>query len=95
MSSPARKRREPVNENWEAEIASYDTDREAVDREFNRRHIIISESGTSGLTAEENEVFQLVLKGISCSEIAERYGVEENLITALVEIIRAKLSLSD
>ena len=95
MSSPARKRREPVNENWEAEIASYDADREAVDREFNRRHIIISESGTSELTAEENEVFQLVLKGIPCSEIAERYGVEENLITALVEIIRAKLSLSD
>ena len=84
-----------MNENWEGEIASYDADREAVDHEFNRRHIIISESDTSELTVEENEVLQFVLKGIPCSEIAERYGVEENLITALVEIIRAKLSLSD
>jgi DNA-binding CsgD family transcriptional regulator len=97
MPSPPKnkKKNEPVNEDWEAEIAAYDAASEAEDREFRKHNIIIRESGNSELTVEENEVFALVLKGISCSEIAEQYGVEVGLITGLVEIIRAKLSISE
>ena len=93
MSPLGKKRNEPVNENWKAEIAAFDAACEAEDREFHRLHLM-SDSRNSELTIEENEVFELVLKGIPCSEIAERYGVEEDLITGLVDIIRAKLSVS-
>ena len=46
-------------------------------------------------TEEENDVLILFLNGISCSEIANQYKVEEKIITGLMEIIRSKLSLSE
>ncbi|MDP2984586.1 MAG: hypothetical protein Q8O92_14805 [Candidatus Latescibacter sp.] len=84
-----------LNENWEAEIAAFDAECRARDDEFNKTHMVVKDPASSDLTAEEQEVFNLVLKGESCSEIAEKYEVEVELITGLLEIIRAKLSLTD
>jgi len=89
------KKREAFNENWEAEIAAYDAECSARDTEFRKNHLVIKNEGISDLTPEENEVFVLVLRGMSCSDIAEQYGVETELIIGLLEIIRAKLSLEE
>ena len=91
-----KKRKEKsYNENWETEIAEYDAECQRIEKEFYEKHIIITESGNSELTADENEILILFLNGISCSEIAKQYKVEEGVITGLMEIIRAKLSFSD
>jgi DNA-binding CsgD family transcriptional regulator len=97
MTNPLsqRKNREPFNEDWEKEIAAYDAACDENDREFRNRNLVVGNPGCPDLTPEENEVFELVLKGIPCSEIAERFGVEESLIIGLIEVIRAKLSISD
>jgi DNA-binding CsgD family transcriptional regulator len=95
MTASRKKREEVHNENWEAEIAAYDAECRARDAEFYKTHMVIKDPVSSDLTAEEQEVFNLVLKGASCSEIAEKYEVEVELITGLLEIIRAKISLSD
>ena len=90
------KKKEEYNPNWESEIAAYDAECSAREAEFKNQHIVFEgSSGVSDLTEEENEVFTLMLKGSSCSEIADQFGVEEELILGLAEIIRAKLSLSD
>jgi len=92
----ALKKKEEYNQNWESEIAAYDAECSAREAEFRNQHIVFEgSSGVSDLTEEENEVFSLMLRGTSCSEIAEQLGVEEELIFGLAEIIRAKLSLSD
>ena len=83
------------NENWEAEIAAYDSECQRLEKEFYEKHVIITESGNSELTVEENNILILFLNGISCSEIAKQYEVEEEIISGLIEIIRAKLSLRD
>lgn len=90
-----RKDIKDFNENWEAEMATYDAACESEEREFRRKHLLFKNSGSSALTDEENEIFDKVLRGIPCDEIAEQYGVEKELITGLIEIIRAKLSLID
>ncbi len=91
----APKKKEEYNENWEAEIAAYDAECEAEDKEFSRKHITLSSYEEAGLTEEEIAVFEMVLRGIPVSEIAEQAGVEAGDVAGLVEIIRAKLSLSD
>ncbi|MFA6472506.1 MAG: hypothetical protein WCU00_10740 [Candidatus Latescibacterota bacterium] len=94
--SASGKKKEEYNQNWESEIAAYDAECNAREAEFRNQHIVFEgSSGVSDLTEEENEVFTLMLRGTSCSEIAEQFGVEEELISGLAEIIRAKLSLSD
>jgi DNA-binding CsgD family transcriptional regulator len=95
MTPQSGRKKEPVNENWKAEIASYDSACEAESQEYRRHHIVVDNSGRPELTEEENEVFQIALRGASCSDIAEMYQVEEHIITGLMEIIRAKLSLTD
>ena len=62
-------------------------------RLLNCYSIIINESGRSELTDEENEIITLVLNGNSCVEIAKQYEVEVDVISGLLEVIRAKLSL--
>ena len=84
-----------VNTDWEAEIAAYDEDCRCRDEEYRRHAINVNGSGTSELTEEENEVLTLFLDGASCGEIARQLEVEVELITGLLEIIRAKLSLID
>ena len=76
-------------------MAAYDAACEAEEAEFRKKHIIIRSEGNSSLTDEENMVFDSVLRGIPCEEIAEQYGVEKEVIIGLVEVIRAKLSISD
>ena len=83
------------NKNWEAKIAAYDTERQQTEREFYNKHMIISGSGKSDLTDEENDVLTLFLKGVSFDEIAKQYKVETEVITGLLDIIKAKLSLLD
>jgi hypothetical protein len=90
-----QRKNEDCNENWEAEIAAYDAEREAEDKEFKRKYVIIDGSGNSSLTEEENLVFGMLLRGIPLSEIAGQAGIDEDEIAGLVEIIRAKLSISD
>ena len=83
------------NENWESEIKAYDEECRRIEKNFREKHVIIKESGSDKLTAEENEVLTLFLNGVSCPEIADTYNVETEIITGLLEIIQAKLSLSD
>jgi len=90
-----KKNEKRYNENWEAEIAAYDAECSRIEREFYEHHLIIKESGNADLTAEENEVLTLYLNGVQCKDIAKQYDVEEEVITGLLEVIRAKLSLYD
>ena len=83
------------NKNWEAEIAAYDAECRQIEREFYKKHIIITDPGMSELTDEENDVLTLFLNGFSCNEIAKQYKIETEVITGLLEIIKAKLSLID
>ena len=88
-------KKESCNENWEAEIASYDKECRRIEKKFFNKHIITSQSSNTELTEEENEVLNLFLNGISCEGIAAQYDVELDVITGVMEIIRAKLPLSD
>lgn len=88
-------KREDINENWRAEMAAYDSECHTREHEFRKRHIPIGSEGNPDLTPEENEVFDSLLRGVSCDEIAEQYGVEKELIVGLIEVIRAKLASSD
>ena len=83
------------NKSWEAEIAAYDTERQQTEREFYNKHMIISGSGKSNLTDEENDVLTLFLNGVACDEIAKQYNVETEVVTGLLDIVKAKLSLID
>ncbi len=93
--SPEKRKEQEYNRNWEAEIAAFDAEREAEDREYHRKHVVLDDSGKTKLTVEETEVFEMALRGIPLAEIAEQCGVEEDVIFGLVEIIRAKLAISD
>ena len=84
---------ESYNNNWEAEIAAYDRESRCHEEEFFKKHIVITESGRDDLTEEENEVLKLYLNGLSIEEIANQYEAELAVITGLMEIIKAKLSL--
>ncbi|MBN1292282.1 MAG: hypothetical protein JXB48_10620 [Candidatus Latescibacteria bacterium] len=82
------------NQNWESEIKAYDDECNRIDAEFYSHALIINpSSGNTELTEEENEVLTMYLKGTSCSEIAVQNDVELSVVTGLLEIIRAKLSL--
>jgi len=83
------------NENWEAEMAAFDKECAKANSEYSSRHITISGEGSENLTDEENEVLRLYLSGMSFEAIAEQAEVEVDLIAGLMEIIRAKLSLTD
>ena len=83
------------NENWESEIAEYDNECGKLEKEFREHYIILSETGTDVLTEEENEVFTLILNGVSCVEIARQTDVDYDVVIGLVEVIRAKLSLDE
>jgi len=83
------------NENWESEIKAYDEECRRIEQKFREKHMLIKESGSDKLTDEENEVLNLFLKGIPCSEIATIFNIETEIITGLLEIIQAKLSLED
>ena len=82
------------NKSWEAEIAAYDRECRSHEEEFFKKHIMIAESGKDELTEEENEVLKLYLNGVCIEEIAIQYKVELDVITGLMEIIKAKLSLT-
>jgi len=81
------------NENWETEIAAFDKECAETDSEYSSRRIAISGDGSANLTDEENEVLRLYLTGMSFNAIADQAQVELEIITGLMEIIRAKLSL--
>ena len=90
-----KKKAKPFNENWEAEIAAYDEECRRREKEFLEKHVIIKGSGSKKLTDDENEVLTLFLNGVSCEDIAKQNKVEVEIVTGLLEIIRAKLSLED
>ena len=84
------------NPNWESEIKAYDDECKRIDEEFYDHALIINpSSGNSELTEEENQVLTMYLKGVSCREIAAQGEVDISVVTGLLEIIRAKLSLID
>ena len=95
MSPTRRRKSEDINENWQAEFAAFDAECEARENEFRKQHLLIMNEGHPELTPEENEVFDSLLRGIPCDEIAEQYGVEKDVIIGLIEVVRAKLALSD
>lgn len=84
---------ESCNPHWKEEIAHYDAECQQIEKEFYAKHIILSDSVISELTEEEIDVLTLYLNGVSCMEIAKQYKVEGNVVTGLLEIIKAKLSL--
>ncbi len=94
MMAAKKKKAKPFNENWEAEIAAYDEEFRRREKEFKKKHIII-ESGSKKLTVDENKALTLFLNGVSCEDIAKQFKVEVEIVTGLLEIIRAKLSLED
>lgn len=81
------------NPNWEAEIAAYDDACEKQEREFSRHFMVITEAGHKSLSADENEVLKLFLNGLTSKEIARQAKVDPEEVAALLEIIRAKLSM--
>ena len=81
------------NENWESELSAYDEECRLKEEDFRKHYIIINEVERSELTDEEYEVITLVLSGKTCVEVAKQYEVEVELITGLLEVIRAKLSI--
>jgi DNA-binding NarL/FixJ family response regulator len=95
MPSEKHRKKEEYNKNWEAEIAEFDAESEAAEKEFRQKNIVFDGKSKSCLTDEENEVFEMVLRGVPVSEIADQFGVEEDLIIGLIEVIRAKLSLPE
>ena len=80
---------------WESEITAYDEECNRREKKFFEKHFIITESCTDNLTKEENDILNLYLNGVSCETIAEQSGVEIEVVTGLLEIIRTKLSLND
>ena len=90
-----KKKAKPLNENWEAEIAAYDEECRRHEQEFLEKHFFLKESGSKKLTDDENEVLTLFLNGASCEDIAKQNDVDVEIVTGLLEIIRAKLSLED
>jgi len=90
-----KKKKNSYNENWKSEIGAYDKKCRQQELDFYKNHIIIKDSGIEKLTKEENEILVLYLSGLSCSEIAKKFKIETELITSLMEIIKAKLSMDD
>lgn len=95
MMTAKKKKAKPFNENWEAEIAAYDEEFRRREKEFQKNHVTIKESGSKKLTVDENKILTLYLHGASCEEIAKQNDVDVEIVTGLLEIIRAKLSLED
>jgi DNA-binding NarL/FixJ family response regulator len=85
----------PFNENWEAEIAEYDKECSAHDVEYLKTHIVIDEAGSKKLDEAENEILVLYLNGSSCKEIADKYELDEQVVTEMIAVIKAKLSMGD
>ena len=81
------------NENWESELAAYDEECRLKEEDFRKHYFVINEAERSELTDEEYEVITLVLSGKTCVEIANQHEVEVELVTGLLEVIRAKLSI--
>ena len=93
MVSDTHKNKAGFNENWESELEAYDEVCRLREEDFRKHYIVINEAGKSELTDEEYEVITLVLSGKTCVEIAKQHEVEVELITGLLEVIRAKLSM--
>ena len=83
------------NENWESEIEKYDEECRRLEQKFYEKHLILKKSDRDKLTEEENEILTLCLNGVTYSEIADTFNVEIEIITGLLTIIKAKLSLDD
>lgn len=90
----AHKRTNDYNENWEAEIEAYDKACREREKVY-QQHALIIDGDKDDLTEEENLVLQSYLKGMSISEIAKEAEVDVDLVTGLLEVIKAKLSLID
>ena len=93
--TPHKFRNEDYNENWESEIAAYDNECRHCDEKFRQHALVIRDSGKEILTEEEYEVITLYLNGVSCSEIAKQCGVEPEIVSGLMDVISAKLSLNE
>ena len=93
--TPHKFKKEEYNENWEFEIAAYDNECRRNDEEFRKHALIIRDPGNDELTDEENEVLTLYLNGVSCKEIAKQCEVEQEIISGLLDVISAKLSLNE
>ena len=88
-------KKEKFNENWGSEIAAYDNECRRSDEDFRKHALIIRDSGNDELTEEENQVLTLYLNGVSCREIAKQCEVEPEIVSGLLDVISAKLSLNE
>ncbi len=88
-----KKQLQNPNPDWATELAAYDKDCEAREREFIEHHIVFGGSPGHGLTEEETTIFTMFLRGVSCAEIAKEAGVTEGEIVGFIEVIRAKLAI--
>ena len=93
--TPHKFKKEEYNENWEFEIAAYDNECRRNDEEFRKHALVLRDLGTDVLTEEEKEVLTLYLNGVSCREIAKQCQVEPDIVSGLLDVISAKLSLNE
>ena len=93
--TPHKFKNQEYNENWKSEIAAYDNECRHGDEEFRKHALVIHDSGKDILTEEEYEVITLYLNGISCREIAKQCEVEPEIVSGLLDVISAKLSLNE
>jgi len=93
--TPHKFKNEEYNENWEAEIAEFDKVCKRSEEEFRQHAFVIRDPGNDVLTEEENEVLTLYLNGVSCREIAKQCGAEPEIVSGLLDVISAKLSLNE
>ena len=82
------------NTDWEKKIAEFDAELERQEREYREHYLVVTGNGHQSLTEEENEVLTLFLEGVSLDEIAKPADVDVDTIAGLIEVIRAKLSVT-
>ncbi len=88
-------KKEDFNPNWEAEISDYDEQCKTLDREYYAHHLVVNSKIREALKDEERLILDLFLSGMSCEEIAKQNQVMVEVVTGLLEIIQAKLSIEN
>jgi len=92
---PKKARKDTGGADWERKIAAYDEECRERERAFLSHHVVITDKKHERLTEEENVVFNHLLNGVTCEEMAKEIGIETSEVVGIIEIIRAKLSIED
>ena len=92
---PKKARTDTGGEEWKKKLAAYDDECREREREFQSHHIVITDKKHERLAEEENVVFNHLLSGTTCDEMAAEIGIETEGVIGLVAVIRTKLSIED